>query len=702
MNILQVVPELNIGGVERGTIDLSRQLVKRGHKVVVVSNGGLLVSELELSGAVHYQLPVHRKSPWCILQMIKPLCEIIEKEKIDIVHARSRAPAWSAYFACRKTRRPFVTTCHGYYSKHPFSSVMGWGKRVIVISNVIAKHMIEDFSVPYERIRLIPRSVDLERFCFTEPEQKLDNIFDVGIIGRLSPIKGHEYFLRAMAQLYIYNQNIKIWIVGDTAGSYDAYKQYLRTLVKRLGLERITEFLGNQKDIPAVLSQLDVLVMATITQEAFGRVIIEAQASGVPVVATRVGGVVDIIEDGKTGLLVPAKDIASMCEALKRLMEDKALAKKIAVNAYRKVKERYSLESMVDKTVAVYHEVLSSPQVLIIKMSSLGDIILATAAIRAVRQRFKPPAKISVLVSADYQEILARNPHIDELFVCDFKGRDKGLFGFLRLANKLRAKGFDIVIDLQNNRRSHLLAWLSGAFERYGYDNKKFSFLLNHRIKDKKDPCNPVQHQFRLLEQLGVKSDTLSLELFPQKEDQQYVDNFLNQQWLGSQKLVGINIGASKRWQTKLWPLSHLARLCRELAQRDIRVVVTGSDTDKKRVQQLLKITSSAKIIDACGKFSINQLACLIKRCSVYISGDSAPLHVAVSVGVPIIALFGPTDPLRHMPSVKDCIILNKKIACAPCYRSKCKKCVCMHSITPEEVISAIEDLLKINQPKKS
>ena len=167
MNILQILPELNVGGVETGTLDLAKHLVKLGHKAVVVSNGGTLVKELESFGAIHYQLPVHKKSIITFFSMIARLAEIIKKEEIDIVHARSRMPAWVAFFAARRTNRMFITTCHGYYKKHPFSYVMGWAKRVISPSNVIARHMIDDFFVPQERIRLIPRSVDLEKFnCF--------------------------------------------------------------------------------------------------------------------------------------------------------------------------------------------------------------------------------------------------------------------------------------------------------------------------------------------------------------------------------------------------------------------------------------------------------------------------------------------------------------------------------------------------------
>ncbi|MDD5347077.1 MAG: GT4 family glycosyltransferase PelF [Candidatus Omnitrophica bacterium] len=694
MNVLQIVPELHVGGVERGTVDLARCLVQAGHKAVVVSNGGDLVRELEAAGAVHYQLPVHKKSLVNIIRMAGELAAIIRKEEIDIVHARSRAPAWSAYFACRRTKRVFITTCHGYYKKHPFSFVMGWGKRVIVLSNVIARHMIEDFGVPYERIRLIPRSVDLSRFKYTAPDKKPGKVFDVGIIGRLTPLKGHPDFIKAMARVYRQNPSIKLWIVGDAPSSKDAYKEQLRLLVRRMGLEPVTQFLGNQKDIPGVLSHLDLLVMATTTQEAFGRVIIEAQACGVPVVATAVGGVIDIIENDRTGIIVPPQDPGAMAEAIMRVMKDKDLALSIAENAYARVKERYSLQIMAEKTLAVYAEALKNFKVLVIKMSSLGDIILSTAGLRAIREKFKENHSLSFLVGEEFKEVLLRNPRIDELMVCDFKGRDAGFFGFLKLAKAVRKKNFDTVIDLQNNRRSHLLAWLSLALDRYGYDNKKFSFLLNHRVKDEGGPLGPVQHQFRVLKQLGIELVEPALEMFPQVQDQKTVDEFLQSQWMGPQKLVGINIGASRRWQTKVWPLRNLARLCDELTHRDIRIVVTGTAGDAGQAQALIQRAGNAKIINACGRFTVNQLACLIRRCGVYVSADSAPLHIAASMDTPLVALFGPTDPRRHLPPARRCVVLQKKLACVPCYKSKCPRPQCMESITAEEVLEAIEKLL--------
>jgi lipopolysaccharide heptosyltransferase II len=702
MNILQILPELNVGGVETGTLDLAKYLVRLGHKAVVISNGGRLLKELESVGAIHYQLPVHRKSIFMLIRMIPRIAEIIKKEKIDIVHARSRVPAWSAYFASRRTRTTFITTCHGYYKKHPFSQVMGWGKRVIVLSNIIARHMLDDFGVPHERIRLVPRSVDLEKFKFISPDKKRKEEFNVGIIGRITPLKGHLHFIKAMVRVTRVFARVKIWIIGDAPVCRQAYKDQLEFLVKRLGLWHCTEFLGTQRDIPETLSHLDLLVLATTTHEAFGRVIIEAQAAGVPVVATEVGGVVDIIENGKTGLLVPPADPDSMAEAIIRIIKDSELAVNLAENAYKRVKEKYNVELMVKNTLSVYQDALTNFKILIIKFSSLGDIILSTASLRAIREKFQDNYKISFLVGEESKDVLLRCPYIDELLVADLKNKDGGLRGLIKLTYILRKKNFDIIIDLQNNRKSHILAYLSASLNRYGYDNKKFGFLLNRRIRDERPAIEPVTHQFRILRMLGIELKDPHLELWPSQEDRHYIDNLLNAQWLSAQqRIIGINISVSFRWTTKNWPLSHMAKLCEELGQRDFRVVITGTERDIKKASTLIDMVKNAKIINACAKTTVNQLACLIKRCAVFIASDSAPLHIAAAVSTPFVALFGPTDPRRHLPLTKDCVLIKKDLSCSPCYKSKCKTKKCMELITPEDVLEAIEKLLENLNIKK-
>ncbi|MFH1577696.1 MAG: glycosyltransferase [Candidatus Omnitrophota bacterium] len=697
MNILQILPELNVGGVETGVRDLANYLVKAGHKSIVVSSGGILVSELEKQGSRHYELPVHRKSVFTVFQMIPKLVGIIRKEEIDIVHARSRVPAWIAFFAARLTGKIFITTCHGYYGTHFASRSMGWGKLVICPSQVIAGHMNKDFGVPLERICLVPRGLDLERFKFIPPDKKKSEVFNIGIIGRLTAIKGHTYFLRAIARV-VRNMGsplIKAWIVGGASFSHQGYKRELEVLVKRLGLGSYTEFLGTQHDIPAVLADLNLLVLASVRHEAFGRVIIEAQAAGVPVIATRVGGVVDIIDHNLTGILVSPGDVEGLSQAIIKIMKDNSLAGYLAGNAYQKVKEKFTLELMAKNTLDVYQQAQSRSKILVVKLSSLGDLVLISPSLRAIREKFpKLKYKISLLVNNPYQEVLFNCPYIDELIVCDLNDKDRGMGGILKISRELRRRNFDFVIDLQNNRKSHLLDFLSLIPARYGY-KRKLGFLLNHTLPPGKMSEGPVQHQSRILKMLGVEIKNPCLELWPNKEDEEYIENFLDQEWVGKKHiLVGMNLSASKKWLSKSWPQEYIIRLCQALSSKHIRMVFTGESGDAARIKDTVNLLKDAKPIIACGKTSINQLISLVKRCQVFISADSAPLHIAAAVGTPYIAFFGPTNPKWHLPAGHDGLVFYKDLACGPCYKAVCKRRECMYRIAPEEVAKAVGDLL--------
>ena len=701
MNILQVLPELNVGGVETGTIDLAKWLVQHGHKAVVVSGGGRLVRQLENFGAKHYQVPVGKKSPFSILPSIKALEDIIKKEEIDIVHARSRVPALVAFFAARAAKKTFITTAHGYYKRHPLSGVMGWGRFVIVASNVMARHMMETFKVPFDRIRLIPRGVDLTRYQFNPDAAKSQKggAFTIGMIGRLTPLKGHTYFLRAVAAVSRTMPHIKVLIVGDAPKGKEKYREELRILTRRLGIANIVEFIEHSDDVTQILNKLDALVFTSVVPEGFGRVVIEAQATGVPVVATKVGGIVDIIDDGINGVLAYPKDPASLAEGILRVLRDRPFAQRLIQEARKRVEEKFTLDKMCQQTFAIYEEAINRRNILIMKISAIGDVILSMPSLRAMREKF-PAANIKMLVGVKSRNSLKGCPYINETIVCDFDGKDKGIFGLLRLASNLRTHDFDLALDLQNNRKSHLLSFLSFAELRFGYRNGKLSFLLNRGIKDAKGPIGPVDHQFRILNNLGISSVDKRLELWPSKEDEEFIEEFLVSNWLGpGQILVGINIGSSERWLTKRWPVQNFAKLCDELSRRfGARVVITGIRKDINAAIKLSNLTKSRPII-ACGKTNITQLAVLIKRCRVFITADSAPIHVAVAMGAPFVALFGPTDPRRHMASMPaESIIIKKDLRCAPCYKARCiLNYKCMRKISVEEVAEAVGKLLKNN-----
>ncbi|MBI5872652.1 MAG: lipopolysaccharide heptosyltransferase II [Candidatus Omnitrophica bacterium] len=695
MNILQILPQLNVGGVETGTIDLAKYLVKNGHNCVVVSAGGELVRELESCGIKHYILPVDNKAFWVMLKAARTLAGIIKKERIDIVHARSRVPAWIGFMGTLRTSAVLLTTAHGAYSKHIFSYMMGWGKYTIVPSSVIGRRMVEGFGVPFENIRLIPRSVDLAKYSFRDTlRQASRKEFLIGVVGRITPIKGQLYFLKAMAKVLRSLPGVKAWIVGGISPGKDNYMEELEVWTRRLGLSEAVKFLGLRHDIPELLSQMDCLVMPSIAEESFGRVVVEAQAIGVPVVATRVGGVVEIIEDKLDGILVHPKDPDGLAEAILSILKDQDFASGLARAGRKKVEEKFSLEKMAQDTIKVYREALDIARILVIKISAIGDCVLATASLAALKKKF-PSSKIVCLVGRQAKDILERCPYIDELIVCDFKGRDKGIKGLWALARKLARRRFDMSIDLQNNKKSHILSFATCCGRRYGYDNGKFGFLLNKKIKDTPEAIGPVAHQFRVLEMLDIDYSGERLELWPSEDDKRFAEKFLAEQGQMPRHLIGINIGASPRWQSKRWVAKKFAQVCDSLDQKGYRVLLTGSADDASFAKKILKDVRSRPICSVA-QTSILELAALVAKCRVFITSDSAPLHVAAAMRTPFVAFFGPTDPARHLPPAERFVVLRQK-GCPPCYKDTCIKGTnaCMANIEVKDVLAAVDSLLE-------
>ncbi|HOX09888.1 MAG TPA: lipopolysaccharide heptosyltransferase II [Candidatus Omnitrophota bacterium] len=693
MKIVQILPRLNTGGVETGVVDLSERLIKLGHNAVVISGGGELVKKLEAAGIKHYTLPVGKKDPFTILRMIPAVCRILRSEKADILHARSRVPAMIGYYAARRAGVVFITTCHGYYSKKPFSKVMGWGKYVIAISQVIAKHMMDSFKVPYRRIKLIYRGVNLERFRFKEPDESVKSDYTIGIIGRLTPLKGHAYFFRAAAKALKYFPRLKVLVVGDASPGKERYRQELQDTVRRLGLEKHVEFLGRRSDIPEILAGLDLLVLATTVPEGFGRVIIEAFAAGVPVVATSVGGVTEIIRDGVNGLLVPPEDPQAMSDAIVRMLKDRALTKGIVRNARKDAEEKFNLDRMITETVRVYEEALERKRILVIKISAVGDCVLATPSLRAIRQK-NPKAYIALLTGRMESQALKGCPYVDEFIIYDRNGRDRGWLRFLELAAEVRRYCFEEVVDLQNNSKSHIFAIMSTATKRYGYRKGWHGLFLNKAITDNGRPIPPVDHQFRVLSLMGIEGAPKELELWPSAADEGSVRDMLETDWVGDhQALVAINPGASPRWATKRWPAENFAKLCDLLAQKEIRPVIIGTKADSEAADLVISMTRS-KPVNLTGKTTITELAALMKRMKCLVTSDSAPMHVAAAMKTPFVALFGPTDPARHLPPSQACAVVRKGLRCAPCYKPVCSDIRCMREIEVEDVMRSIEKLL--------
>ncbi len=695
MKVLQILPSLELGGVERGVIDLVRGMKRLGEESVVISSGGALVAELQKMGVPHYALPVHEKSP-SSLALISKIADIIRRENVDIVHARSRVPAWLAYFAARQTGVAFVTTCHGYYSNHFLSRVMGWGRRVIVISRVIARHMIDDFKVQPEKIRLIHRGVDLGQFESAKVAPVLKSHeaakpFRVINIGRLSPIKGQLEFLHAVHHLRSRIPHLRVQLVGSEDRKKTKYTTQLRETIEKLGLSSCVEMLGTRRDIPDLLAQSDLLVLSTLVPEAFGRVLVEAGAMGKPVIATRLGGVLDILDHEENGLMVTPGDIREMADAMHRIYMKPEEAGRFAARLQEKVRTEFSLDMMVKKTLEVYEEVRAEKKILVLKLGAMGDLILITPSLRMIRERF-PKARLALLVDRKLAPLMDHCPYLNDLIPVDRTKMSHPDYT-LKLAKKLRAEGFDISVDFQNSKWTHLAAYLGGISKRYGFSRGAFGFLLNAPDRTFGVVEPPVRQQYRILTKLGVREFSEALELWPSEDAEEKVQKLFDDLSLKSKPRIGLMVGSSPQWMTKRWPLEYFKTLAERLVKElKAQVFLLGGPEDRNLVQEFFG-SKPEGVVNWVGETSLHELMAVIQRLNVLVTGDTAPLHIASAAQTKIIALFGPTDPRRHMPPSAHAVVLNRSLPCAPCYQGICKNTevlACLRKIPVQDVFEAI------------
>ncbi len=370
LTVLQVLPRLEAGGVERGTVDVAAAVVAAGGRALVVSAGGRMEIELKRAGAEHVAMPLDRKSPGRILRNAGRLAALIRREGVDIVHARSRAPAWSARMAARRTGIPFVTTFHGIYGtglplKKAWNRIMTAGDRTIAISRHVADHVTRRYRTPPERVVLIHRGVDLDLFDLgavsdarivqlAEAWRLPDGVQVVMLPGRLTRLKGHAVLIDALALMQ--RRDTVALLVGADAGR-EGYRDELLKQARRRNLEGTIRIVGHCNDMPAAYMLADVVVSASTQPEAFGRTVAEAQAMGRPVIATDHGGAREIVTPGETGWLTPPGDARALAQALDAALSMAAPDRsRLATSAVANIRRNFSKESMTSRTLDLYAE----------------------------------------------------------------------------------------------------------------------------------------------------------------------------------------------------------------------------------------------------------------------------------------------------------------------------------------------------------
>jgi len=381
--IMQVIPRLDAGGAERTTIDVADALVRVGARALVASEGGRLASELQAIGGVLLPFPAATKNPLAMLLNVRKLARLMIAERVDLVHARSRAPAWVALGACRIAERPLVTTYHGAYSgvsalKLRYNSVMARGDVVIANSQFTADTVARLYPQARDRIRVIPRGADLRMFSPASVERArvagLREAWGVAphervvlVAARLTAWKGQKILVEAARLLQGEGfGDVRYILAGDPQGR-DGYVKELDALIQRSGLEGVVSRVGHCDDMPAAFMIASVVAAPSIDPEAFGRVAVEAQAMGALVVVSDRGAVPETVlappqtpAEARTGWRIPPGDPQALADALRNALTLGATAREaIARRARAHVESRFSLDQMTRETLAAYLSALA-------------------------------------------------------------------------------------------------------------------------------------------------------------------------------------------------------------------------------------------------------------------------------------------------------------------------------------------------------
>lgn len=361
MKVIQIVPELHAGGVERGALEVGKYLVRQGHESLVISFGGRLVEQLEAEGSRHISLPVHRKHPGSLRQ-IRVLRRIFEQEQPDILHLRSRLPAWLAYLAWRKmnpsTRPRLVTTVHGFYSVNAYSAIMTKGERVICVSNSVKDYVLQNYpKVPEQTLTVIHRGVDPEAFPYgyqPPPEwsmkwkrdyPRLEGRFVVTLPGRITRWKGQIDFIEVIRLLKAKDIPVHGLLVGESHPKKLGFLEEVKAAIRADALENDISLVGHRLDLREVMAASDIVVSCSTDPEAFGRVTLEALSIGIPVAGYDHGGVHEQLDALLPAGKIPVGDTPGMAERLSQWHAEPARPRQ---------ENPFTLQKMLEGTFDVY------------------------------------------------------------------------------------------------------------------------------------------------------------------------------------------------------------------------------------------------------------------------------------------------------------------------------------------------------------
>ena len=359
MKVLQITTNMNIGGITNYVFELSRALKYKGVDTIVASSGGDLEGSLDKIGIPHERLNISTKFEFSpkVFMAAFAIKRIAEKEGVDIIHAHTRVSQVAAALASRMTGIPMVTTCHGYFKKRLRSVIDTWGDKVIAISAAVYEHLKEDLGVKDERIELVYSGIDIYKFSKEFSDAEIANTKKylglsgkvvIGIIGRISPVKGQKFFVQAMAEVLKKRPDVAGLVVGNGPDGPS-----IKSLAMALGIDDRISFVDSMLDTRQALSVIDIFIFPSV-KEGLGIALLEALAAAKPCIASRTGGIENIIKDRSSGILVGVGDSGAIAAAALELLSDEDLRIRMGQNGRRLVQSRFTLDRMADDIIKVY------------------------------------------------------------------------------------------------------------------------------------------------------------------------------------------------------------------------------------------------------------------------------------------------------------------------------------------------------------
>jgi ADP-heptose:LPS heptosyltransferase/glycosyltransferase involved in cell wall biosynthesis len=633
---------------------------------------------------------------WRSIPAMMRLRKFLQQWKIQIIHANTFEASKFALLGSFVLRIPLFLHQRIVIQKSPFSQfaiefkvLSQWMRRVICVSDAVKKSLLK-IGISQERLVTIRTGLDLEPFhhsnkTYTKESMGIDSDGPVvGTIGIIRPEKKLEVFIHAAKNVLQSYPSARFFIAGDVVSEADQkYKEKLLSLVEELELSEQILWSGLWEDVPSLLPVFDIFI-STSPVEALGRSIVEAMATGLPIVAVNGGGIPEVIEDGEEGLLIPPGEPDSLSRTIIELLKDHDNAKQLGAKARERVLSSFGMEEYVSKislllSSAVDNLSFKSPfpersrmdirKILIIKLRGIGDTILATPLISEIRKNF-PKSNVTALVRRSSEKILHKNPDVDEILLYEEK-----LIGYIKLVRKLQRMKIDLALCPHASFRSALLSYLSRSKERVVNNFSGPNYFATVKRPISKIPKSAIERDLDCLRSLEIEPHERNTRMYFGEEDKEKVSHLFRRGKLS----VGFSIGASR--EEKKWNLENFARVIDGLKEKDVQMILFSSSNDERESDSLFRMVSSS--FNSYKPKSIQELAAGLARCDLYIGNDSGPLHVAVAVGTPTIALFGPENPVEWhpYPDAEKHIVLRKGGE--------------INRILPEEVLQKALEFLK-------